>query len=235
MELRLIKEFTESTQYRTTSAIKQTDARVVCDHAFMDMIALWILYNEFEYAPQARKYAERTATFNRFTNFRQMGTDLYLSLHLITQKRTDLLASESDHTLLDRIQLDVPSIVRYLRAASQNVLNAGLVRMTLQRLENALYIEDSNYRSIRRLAQNWPNLSTSQKRTVLTRMVFFYRTHARRSEMYAMIETLAKSNGLLDPSASNPERPSRLKTAAAASAAAAVGFGVGYRIGKSLV
>ena len=235
MELRLIKEFTESTQYRTTSAIKQTDARVVCDHAFMDMIALWILYNEFEYAPQARKYAERTATFNRFSNFRQMGTDLYLSLHLITQKRTDLLASEADHTLLDRIQLDVPSIVRYLRAASQNVLNAGLVRMTLQRLENALYIEDSNYRSIRRLAQNWPNLSTSQKRTVLTRMVFFYRTHARRSEMYAMIETLAKSNGLLDPNAANPERPSRLKTVAAASAAAAVGFGVGYQIGKSLV
>lgn len=235
MELQLIKEFTESTQYRTISAIKQTDARVVCDHAFMDMIALWILYNEFEYAPQARKYAERTATFNRFSNFRQMGTDLYLSLHLITQKRTDLLTTEADHTLLDRIQLDVPSIVRYLRAASQNVLNAGLVRMTLQRLENALYIEDSNYRSIRRLAQNWPNLSTSQKRTVLTRMVFFYRTHARRSEMYAMIEALAKSNGLLDPNAANPERPSRLKTAAAASAAAAVGFGVGYQIGKSLV
>jgi hypothetical protein len=235
MELRLINEFTESNQYRTTSAIKQTDARIVCDHAFMDMIALWILYNEFEYAPQARKYAERTATFNRFANFRQMGTDLYLSLHLITAKRTDLLSSEADTTLLDRIELDVPTIIRYLRAASQNVLNTGMARMTLQRLENALYINNSNYRSIRRLAQNWPSLTTNQKRTVLTRMVFFYRAHARRSEIGALIATLAKTNGLLDPNAKSPEGNSALKTAAAMAAAATVGGALGYRLGKSLV
>jgi hypothetical protein len=235
MELRLINEFTESAQYRTPSAIQQTDARIIADHAFMDMIAIWILYNEFAYAPQARKYAERTATFNRFTNFRQMGTDLYLSLHVITEKRTDLLNTEADVTLLDRIQLDVPGIVRYLRMASQNVLTPGMARMTLQRIENSLYIDNSNYRSVRRLAQSWPTLSTSQKRTVLTRMVFFYRTHARRSEMYILIESLAKTNGLLDPSAVNPERPGKLKTAASMAAAGAVGFGVGYRIGKGLV
>lgn len=234
MDLKLVTEFNESTQYRSKSAIKKTNAREVCDFAFMDLLALWILYNEFEYAPDAIRYAERTAAFNRFDNYRQMGTDLYLNLHIIAQKRTDLLGTDADATLLDRIQLDVPMTVRYLRNISRNSLSQSMARMSLQRLENSLMITNSNYRSVRRLVQNWPNLQTAQKRTALTRMIFFYRTNARRSEMYGLINALAKSQGLEDRSAENPEMSWKAK-AAAGGAAAAAGFAGGYHLGKSLV
>lgn len=235
MELKLINELNESSQYRSKSAFSGTTARVVCDHAFMDMIGIWIMFNEFEFNPAAQDYAARTVTFNRFTNYRQMGTDLYLNMHVITEQRIDLLNTAADSALLTRIQLDVPQIVRYLRSASRNNMSKALTMQTLQRLENALYIENSNYRSIRRLAQSWPTLQTGQKRTVLTRMQQFYQMNARRSEMFTMVKALGKSKGLIDPNANNPEKPSAAKLAAAGAAAAAAGFAGGYQIGKSLV
>ena len=232
MDLQLIPDLTESRQYRSKQAFKQTTARTVCDHAFMDMIAIWILYNEFESAPDARLYAERTITYNRFNNFRQSSTDLYLNLHVITEKRTDLLASEADATLLGRIQLDVGNIARYLRNASGNNLTQPMTRQALQKLEHALHIDNSNFRSIRRLAQTWPTLATGQKRTVLTRMLYFYRAHARRAEMYRSIAELANNKNLIDPKANDP---GLLKTVAAGAAAAAAGFAGGYAIGKRLL
>jgi hypothetical protein len=235
MQLRLISEFNESTQYRTKSSFRQTDARIIANHVFMDMIALWILYNEYAYAPVARDYAANTVTFNRFSNFRQMGTDLYLGLHVISERRIDLLVTEADITLIDRLNPDIPGIVKYLRSMSNNTLSPAMVRITLQRLEASLQIEDPIYRSIRRLAQSWPTLSNSQRRLVITRMSFFYRTHARRSEVFQMIDGLAKTNGLYDRSAVNPEVPGKIKTAAAATAAAAAGFAVGYQLGKGFV
>jgi hypothetical protein len=234
LNLSLVTEFTESAQYRSKHAFKQVNARIVSDHAFMDMIGLWILYNEFESAPIARDYAERTVTFSRFTNFRQASTDLYLNLHVITENRSDLLGSDADSTLLSRVELDVNGIVRYLRGISRNNINAALVRQTMQRMEQALHIDNSNYRAIRRLAQSWPTLSTTQKRTVLTRMNFFYRANARRSEMFQHLTALAYSKNLIDPSAKDPEI-SNLKKAAAVGTAAAVGFAGGYQIGKNLV
>lgn len=234
MDLKLITDFTESHQYRSKQAFHGTSARQVCDFAFMDLVAIWILLNEFEFTPFAQDYAGRTSMFNGFTKFRQMSTDLYLNLHVITEKRTDLLSSEADANLLDKIHLDVRGTIRYLRNAKNNNLNPGQVRQALQRAEQALYIDNSNYKSIRRLAQNWPKLLTSQKRTVLTRMMFFYRTHAQRSEVYKQLQALAKSHGLEDKAAKNPEKKGNVAAkAAAAAAAAGAGYAAGYRIGKS--
>jgi len=232
MDLKLINEFTESAQYRSTHAFKQTTARVVCDHAFMDMIGIWITLNEFETAPWATTYAQRTGMYNGFTTFRQASTDLYLNLHAINQSRTDLLSSDADSALLSKATIDIPSIIRYLRLAKSNTLTPVMVRTTLQRLEQSLYIEDSNYRSVRRIAQNWQSANTSQKRTVLTRMAFFYRMNARRAEMGKQIIALGKGKNLIDDDATNPEM-TLLQKAAVLGAAGATGFALGRHLGMN--
>jgi len=234
LELSLVTDFTESKMYRSKQAFKNQTSREICDHAFMDMIAIWILINEFDYAADAIKYASRTSTYNNFNQFRQNSTDLYLNLHVIQEHRTDLLQSESDAVLLDKVTFNNNNVIRYLRTASANRLTSEMARQTLQRLEQSLYIENSNYRSVRRMAQSWQTLQTSQKRTILTRMLFFYKAHARRSEIYDLLTSLANSQNLVDQSATNPEH-STLKTAAAAGAAAAAGFAGGYHLGKNLV
>lgn len=233
MELKFINEFNESQQYRTKTAIATSNAREVADFAFMDLIGLWILFNEYEFAPAAIEYADKTSMFGRFTGYRQMGTDLYMNLHILTQKRTDLLSTENDEVLLDKIDLDSDIVIRYLKQISKNRITDSMVRITLQRIEQSLHISDSNYRSVRRLAQNWSSLHTAQKRTVLTRMLFFYRSHARRSEIYMLLSELAKSKNLVDPDAKDPENRIGVGTALAVTGAAmAGGYIAGYRLGK---
>ena len=235
MDLKLINDLNESRQYRSKSAFRHANARTVADHTFMDMIAVWILYNEFEFAPESLNYASKTVAYNRFNTYRQSGTDLYLNLHVITEKRNDLLGNDdADVTLLDRIQLDVGNIVRYLRQIGQNSMTPSKARQTLQRLEQALYIDNSNYRSVRRLAQGWPTLSTNQKRLVITRMLMFYKMNARKSEMYPLLAQLGKSKNLVDKDAKNPEKLSPWQKAAVVGAAGAGGYAAGYKLGKSL-
>ena len=53
MKLQLINDLNESRMYRSRSSFKDRTARQVADHSFMDLIALWILYNEFEFTPTA--------------------------------------------------------------------------------------------------------------------------------------------------------------------------------------
>lgn len=234
MDLKLIKDLNESQMYRSKQAIQRVNARQVADHAFMDLIALWILYNEFEFAPNAMAMAGKTAQYNGFKNYRQNGTDLYMNLHIISENRQDLLDSTADGVLLDRIMLDSNMVVRHLRRLASNSQSESQVRMTLQQLERSLQIENSNYRSVRRLAQSWPELNTGQKRLAITRMLMFYRTQARRSEMFGMLEALARSKNLEASSATNPER-NIAATAAAAAAAGYAAYHVGHRIGKALV
>lgn len=237
MELTFINDLNESRQYRSKSAFRKTTARQAADMLFMDMIAIWILYNEFEFAPEAIEYAGRTVSMNRFNTYRQTGTDLYMNLHVVTEKRTDLLDSTQDVTLLDRVNVDVASIIRYLRAAASNKLSQHMVMRTLQKLERGLAIDNSNYRSVRRLAQSWPTLTTSQKRLVLTRMLFFYKSNARRAELFGYLNLLARSKNLVAKNAKNPE--SNLKKFAAAAvvtgAAAAIGYSAGRRLAKGLI
>ena len=155
-------------------------------------------------------------------------------MHVVTQKRTDLLDTEADQVALDRYNVNEKQVVRYLHQLAQNSIQQGQVRMTLQRLEQSLRIEDSNYRSVRRLAQSWPTLDTGRKKAVLTRMLLFYRTHARRSEMFQMLQSLATSKNLVDRNAKNPELGTAAKVAAAG-AAGYVGYQAGRRLGKALL
>ena len=234
MELSLVTDLTESKMYRSKGQLNRYTARQVCDHAFMDLIAIWILLNEADSKNEAQSYAEKTIGFGRFNNFRQASTDLYLNIHVIAKKRTDLLASE-DTNLLDKVFINERHVIKYLREASSNKLTKSTVRMILQRLEFSLQIENSNYRSVRRLAQNWPSLQTSQKRMVVTRMLFFYRANARRAEMYEHLNTLARRHGFDDPKAKDPEKKGVIGRAVAGAAAFGTGYAIGKRLAKALM
>jgi len=142
MKLNFIKDLNESRQYRTVQALHRTNARKIADYAFMDLIALWILYNEYEFAPMAVRYATKTIMYNNFKVFRQLSTDLYINLHVITQKRSDLLGTEADEIFLKKIHLNERNYIQYLRYIREQYLNQAIARTSLQRFEKALMISD---------------------------------------------------------------------------------------------
>lgn len=241
MKLELINDLNESQQYRTRDAFKRFNAREIADHAFLDLIVLWILYNEFDYAPIATNYARKTMMYGNFRNYRQSGTDLYMTLNVLQNRNADFIYGDgSDNTLLTRIRLPEMKLKKYLMDMASNNLGAVLARSTLQLMERKLYVQDSTFRSVRRLAQDWPKLNQTQRALVVTRLLQFYRTHARRSELFGFLQDYARTKQLEIRNANNAETPmsktsGTIAKAAALGAAGYAGFQLGRRIGKGLV
>ena len=236
-----VKDLNESSQYRTRQNVYGVSARELADHAFIDLMALWILYNEFDYAPISIKYAAKTMMYGGFRNYRQSGTDLYMTLHFITNKDADAIkGSGADNTLLQRINIPEARLKNYLNQMKYNQLSQGQARQFLQEMERKLYVTNSSYRSVRRLAQDWPKLNETQRALVVTRILQFYRTHARRSELFGFLSDLARSKKLEIRNANNAEQPKSKTTATIAKAAALgaagyAGFQIGRSIGRKLV
>ena len=236
MELTLIDQLNESKMYRTKASLRQVDARRCADHAFMDLLTLWVLYNDYDYSVKAMEYAAKTVQFNNFNQYRQMGTDLYVNLHVLLNNRTDLLGDNmKDNVLLDRLNLDHRLIIQYLRYMAYNKLSDTRVLTTLQKVERQLHIENAAYRSIRRVVQGWLRLDHSSRKTAITRMLMYYRTNAYRSELFPPLLALAKMNNLVDRNAKNPERGGLTKAVAAGAAGLGGGVLAGWQLGKSLV
>jgi hypothetical protein len=236
MELSLIGDLNESRMYRTKQAFKKTNARKIADTAFMDLISLYILNNDYAFAPEAIKYAHKTAMSSRFSILQQSQTDLYLSLHVLSANRVDLLTNTNgtDEILLDRMTIRTPSIVRYLRKLASNDISAMDARLALQRAEHDLQISNSNYKSIRRMAQSWDSLTTARKKLIVTRIMMFYRIQAPMSDIFSMMKVYASANHLEMLDASNPESSLTIGNIAAAAAAAAAGGIAGYALGHAL-
>lgn len=214
---------------------RKMTSRQIADHVFMDLIGLWIMSNVFDFAADAKDYADNTRRgAGRFAKWKVGKTDLYNSIHILLRKRTDMFTSEADAVLLEKIKLKSTDVVSYLDRIAKGKASESFVRTMLQRIEGDLRIEDSTFRSLRRIAQEWNGAQTSARRLTLTRMVQFYNANARQCEMAAMIRKMAKSENLLDRKAKNVERGSVLKSFIAHGAAAAAGAAVGYRFGKSL-
>lgn len=238
MKLELVQDLNEGKQYRTRQAFKKSSAREIADHAFMDTIALWILYNDYNYAPAAQRYAARTGLYGGFKRYSQAGTDLYQTYHVLNNQDSELLGGRPmDITLLDRIKFPDMQARKFLKDIAGNRAKPNEVRQFLQNLERKLNIDNSNYRSVRRLAQDWPKLNDTQRSLVITRMLQFYRAHARRSELYSILGQLAKNKSYKIDDAKNAEQPRgrTMRNIAIGTAAAGVGAVAGRAIGKGLV
>lgn len=236
MKLELITDLNESRQYRTRQDLAKTNAREIADHAFMDTIVLWILYNEYDFVTVANRYAEKTVISGGFSMYRQSATDLYMAYHVITQNAASLIGStEADESFLAQLRVPERKLVGFLRKLAKNQLEASTARQVLQELERSLKINDSNYRSVRRLSQDWLKLSKTQKSLTVTRIIQFYRAHAPKAELFYFIKQLAARQKLEIKDAANPEIPSSKKASALAKTAAAVASGyAGYSVGKNI-
>jgi hypothetical protein len=229
-----ISDMLESKMFRSKSRVEGHNARDMADFAMMNMLALYILSNEYDFAVAAQDYAKRTMTYGNFNTYRAGGTDLNIALTAVKNGMSD--SSEKDQMQNKRLQFNDVRIKAFL-----NTLKAGRKPMGVQnffmRLEGDLDIQNSNYRSIRRLVQDWPRLNKMQKQLVITRMMQFFRAKALRSELYSYIRDLSRSQGLEAKNAHNAEGAPRMRGSDTLAKLAIAGGAIagGYALGQSLV
>ena len=231
-----ISELNESSMYRTKQRVTSTSARDMADFAFLNMIAVYILSKEYDFAPAMQGYAKRTMMFGNFSAYRQNGTDLYIALYSLQNNSSG--TSAKDNIQNGRITVPDTKIKAFLRQLQNNrpIQNPQAFFLSLER---SFDIQSSNYRSIRRLAQDWDRLNGMQKSLVVTRLLQFYRTKALRSELYTYIRDMSRSQGLEIKGAGNAEAPKSrgtdtLKSVAANVAVATAGFVGGRALGRRI-
>ena len=228
-----IGDIMESKMFRSKARVEGSNARDMADFAMMNVLALYILSNEYDYAVAAQDYAKRTIIYGNFNTFRQGGTDLNIALTAVKNGMSD--SGAKNQVQSGKLKFNDQKMKTFLRTMSAGRPPASIASFLLM-LERDLDIQNSNYRSIRRLVQDWPRLNKMQKQLVITRMMQFFRTKALRSELYSYIRDMSRSQGLEAKNAHNAEGAPRSYGADTLSKLAIAGGTVagGYALGKSI-
>jgi len=228
------KDLNESKMFRSKNKIEGTSNRDMADFVFMNMLTLYILSVEYEYAAAAKGYATKTMMYGGFTNFKSSATDLYQGLTSV--KTGASTAREKDKLQQQKLKLSDQKIKQFLNyiRRGQKVVSPQAFFLSLER---DLDIQNSNYRSVRRLAQDWTRLNQMQKQLAMTRLMQYFRTNALRSELYPLVKDMSRSQKLEIKNAHNAEKPKwkssdAVAATAAMAAAGAAGFYAGRGIGR---
>jgi hypothetical protein len=198
----------ESKMFRN-NYLAQLTLRDAVDSVFLNMLTLYLLSNEFETRPFAQTYALNTLKFVNFALPRVGGTDLYQGLHIITnpagQTAHQLKASAQNAALATQLLVNVKMVKDYLNGIAHGSLAPTTAIRLMYRLEGQMDIDISNYKSLRRLITDWENISTTQRKLCVTRLLQYYRLRGRHSELLPILEILAKSKGMEITDAANAE------------------------------
>lgn len=235
----------ESRQYRSNTA--SLNLRNVSDFAFLDLISLYILQNEYTTAAISKRYADKTIGFRNFLRPRLSGTDLYTSLNILANPDSVFSKKigqnpEADAILRTKLKVHTPTVKRYLDLLADGSLRKEDASVLLLRLEKQLNITDSKLKSIRRLAQDWSGINDMQRELVVSRMLQYYHKFAKRSEMSVFLEDLGKSKGYklnapIDAELANlgyGEKPEEDKHSFLKTIAPAAALVAGYKLGYHL-
>lgn len=198
----------ESKMFRN-AYIEHLTLRDAVDSVFINMLTLYMLSKEFESRPFAQAYAAKTVAANNFTQPRVSGTDLYQGLHIILnpESRTAQLlrAPVQNAALAKQLKTNAKLAKDFLHGIAYGNLDRVSAIRIMYRLESQMFIDISNYKSLRRLITDWENLSTHQRQLCVTRLLQYYRARGRRSELFPLLTTIAKNKNYELEGAENAE------------------------------
>ena len=215
----------EARMFRSREQISREGARSLTDHLFVSLLSLYAMSNDYNYAPVAKEYARRTMTRGNFNSPSPGGTDLYQTAY--SAMHPELLTKEKDAMLMGKVNVDQIRIKRFLNQVKTGNVDSGQAKAFFYKLERDLKIQDPKLRAARRLTQDWDTLTTQQRQLVGTQLQRYFRTSARRSDLYPMFSEFAKDNNLVV----TDKQKSSIKGAIIATAA---GAAAGYALGKSV-
>jgi hypothetical protein len=194
----------------------------------------------------AQKYAAQSLSVTWGLS-KPMGTDLYQLLHILIEQNPmwtrEMKNPVASSTLMGDVTLEPADVNRFLKNVHQEPYNTDIARRLLLRFEQQLRIQNSNYRSVRRIAADWASepVTTEAQSLALTRLIQAMNHKAVRGDLRLSLEQMARDQKLLLPAACNPETEQNCGTAPTTkgsllgSLAKTAGLTVGaYLLGKAL-
>ena len=197
-QYQLINTLTESRLFRNKNITSKVNIDDAAELAFVQLLMLNVFNKDYDFAPLASQYAQRTGAFTNFDYFRTSGTDLYIALNRIMGKEQGKL-SDKDEIAMSRISIKKADVIRYLKNIGANKSDSSFEKAMLMRFERQLNVQDGMLKSLRRLAADWDNLNQNQRALVVTRMAQYMRKKAMRSELTpALLKFQKRGNYVVD-------------------------------------
>lgn len=145
-----IKEIHEARLIRTKGDLRYS-YKDVCEHLYLIVLTLEFLSRLKEGRSVAEKYAQATASYINYTEFRMNATDLYNMIYFVQEdpaKVQELFGSEDSKKLRQITQLPRMELNRWLLKVSDP---QSRTLYFFFRLEDELHIQSSELKDIRRM------------------------------------------------------------------------------------
>jgi hypothetical protein len=187
----------ESRLIPSKSTFRIYDAEALSNLTVIYLCALYIMYNNKSTSKSAMAYARRTLQYGiNFSEWHTGGTDLYVLIYGLKVDDVEL----NHPAISDRFKSTLPlrddMIVRWLREMNSGHLTDSTHRQLFTRMDFNMKTSDNSIRAIRRLVMDWKNLTESEYRLAMTRMLQIIRIRAPRCELLGDLHKVSDTHNL---------------------------------------
>ena len=207
MSVEFIRELAEARMTRSSGRTERLSYKDVCERAYLGLLVIELLRQYPRFRDRAARYAQDTVKYSGFDNFRMSATDLYNFLYFITgdEKAMERLRDpEAAFEIRQQTTLPEMAVLRYLRKVARK-REPEQVAQLFMRLEKILYINQPQYKSIRRTITNLSGTSKAGRESAVTKLLFAVRAKLRSSDLIEDLEKLSQARDLETPQVPDDE------------------------------
>jgi len=193
-----LKDIHESRMTRQAGTVKSLTYTDCCERLYLSVLILEILNQYAYFRNTAREYAKRTTGYDTFKSYRMSGTDLYNFAYFVNGDDEAMLKLKdptSARNARNRTTLPLAQLIGWLKTVRGSTAYPQTSQF-LMRLESALKITNTEYRTVRRNITRYKALNTKDKQDTVTRLLIAARAKLRNSDLIDDLSKLAATNDL---------------------------------------
>lgn len=197
MDLNFLEEIYEARMTRNSTDQRQLTYTDCSERLYLSLLILEVLRKYPSFTPIANGYAQNTVTNNNYKHFRIHATDLYNLIYFVNgdeDAMNKLKDPASAVAMRKRTKLPIMRLNGYLHQVASGF--SGSNSELFINIENALRINNSEYKAIRRQVANFKSLGMLDKKKVVTKLLLATRAKLRNSDLIPHLEELAAQRDL---------------------------------------
>lgn len=182
--------------FRTKANIMSHGAKEMSELLYFELLRLTVMYRVYETSDVASEYAKRTLQRPLSMPFGMSDTDLKGIILYFYEMKQGAEIPQRDAILLNRVDVDIEYIFRYLRMIRTGQDISQMMRPFLGRLRRGLGIDSPRLRAMHTLVERWDSLKSKEMKILVDKMDKYGTLYLRRGELTLEFRKLKKVDRL---------------------------------------
>ena len=202
-----IRDLHEARMLRNSNNVRYLTYSDCCERLYLSLLVLSVMNKFPTTKPFVKNYAQRTSGYESYKHFRIHGTDLYNLIYFVTgdedaiNKLKDPGKAKQQRS---RTHLPLMAVNRFITQLKTGTVPARESALFVE-LEQVLDIRQTEYKTSRRIINNFSSVSTEQKKYAITKLLYAARAKLRSSDLITDFSKLATLRDLESPQVKDTE------------------------------